>query len=103
MYQYSRQPKNLKLGKFCKPKINVHKAFSGSDTACMLYLLCFVFKMFLFNQETMVKWIYISLFILPAFFWDLIRAFKDNGEFQLLQKTLKEYLYKPHYKNVSTV
>ena len=48
------KPENLKLGKFCKPGINARKGLSSSDTACMVYLLCFVPKMFLFNQETIV-------------------------------------------------
>ena len=39
------KPKKLKLGKFRKPKINVRKALSGSDTACMVYLVCFISKM----------------------------------------------------------
>ena len=96
------KPKKLKLGKFCKPKINVRRALSGSDTACMVYLVCFISKMFLFP-----KWFNGSIFL--SLFYPLfsgihlkhyvthsnIRAFKYNGEFQLLQKTLKEYFHKP--------
>ena len=48
------KPKNLKLGKFWKPRINARKGLSSSDLACMVYLFCFVPKMFLFNQETIV-------------------------------------------------
>ena len=99
------KPKNLKLRKFCNLKLMHIKHLVVLSQH--VWYICFVLfpKCFCLVKKPWFNNGSIFIFLFYPHFSGIrlkhsvncsnIKPFKYNGKFQLLQKTLKEYFYKP--------